>query len=362
MALQNVDDATLLLCCDLFIAARGDENKSIESVAKQLNKATRRRFSRVDVYRMVAMARERDFFKVLPRADRDLEKQIAEKFDLRGSIVHAVHVVPALQPSASEAVSSFAAEHALDLIKEIGRQKQGPVGVGFVGGNTIMRVARLLSMRMRADSDLPAAVSFHSICSGFDPRHPETAPLTFLGYFTDLPTDVSYGAFFAPPAVTSSEFKNIRDNPIVERSRELGDEIDIVLTSLASFDDEHNILRDLAHITGDDPEKLKRLGVLGDVAYEPFGESGPLDIDFGYRAVTLFSIPDLVARAKQKGKEVLLVAGPCPGCGTSRERSLEPVLRVPALRVWSHAYLDSKTAQKMLRGHPRVDDQNKALA
>lgn len=347
MSIRNVDDATLLLCCELFIEGRAGET-SIDAVAEELSRKTKQNFKRVDIYRMVSLAIKRGFFKVLPNPWKELEEQVAAAFGLSGSDREAIHVVPALQPSASEAVSSFAADHALEVIKQVGLAKRGGrVGVGFVGGNTVMRVARLLATRMRHDADLPPKLSFNSVCGGFDPRNPQTAPLSFLGYFTDLPAEVQYGAFVAAPLVSREDSAKLNEDPLYKESLFLRDEIDVVIMSVANFDDQHSVLRDLARITRDQ-SVLEARGIVGDVCYQFFSKDGPADIDPDRRVLTLFNIEDLVNMAKTKGKEVLLVSGPCRGCGKSREKSLEPLLRVPELKVWSHVYLDSRTAKKLL--------------
>lgn len=347
MATKNASPATIRRCCELFIDAQAS-GRTISAIAKILEDETGRRHTRVEVYRLFERAKRDGLLLILPRPDGILERELAERFGMVGEPL-PIQVVASRIESASEAVVSCAAAGVVELIQQVARAKgaETPVGIGFVGGRTIMRFAQLLAARLTAEPRLPK-LAMHAVCSGFDPLNPETAPGTFLGYFTELTTDVELVGLFAPPAVEMSRFEKALNDRIVQKSFDRRPGIDIVVTSLALLADPHNILSDLAGLMGDDPQYLKDLGVIGDVGYKPFGEKGKIDLTRGHGAITLFDIPALHELARTKNKHVILLAGPCPACQRTRHEALRPLLEVPELKVWSKLYLDTTTAQRLL--------------
>ena len=44
----------------------------------------------------------------------------------------------------------------------------------------------------------------------------------------------------------------------------------------------------------------------------------------------------------------MLVSGPCGTCGETRTDALEPLIRNPKLKVWSHLVLDAQTARELI--------------
>jgi hypothetical protein len=66
------------------------------------------------------------------------------------------------------------------------------------------------------------------------------------------------------------------------------------------------------------------------------------------RAVTLFDLPDLVARVRRPDKYVVLLAGPCSECGKAKTEALVPLLTRPTLRLWTHLVTDVQTAGELL--------------
>jgi DNA-binding transcriptional regulator LsrR (DeoR family) len=321
-------------------------------VAKQLTKETGTQYSRVDVNRMIAYAVRKGFFVVHPPPHRELEEQLVRQYAaLKGSI----HVVPAALGGASDAVATIAANDAIRLIRELAHKKPKgkPVGVGLVGGRTMQRVAQVMAQRMSGEPGLPE-VTLHAVCSGFSPVHPETAPVTFLGYFADVESVGGCVALFSTPAVLFDKYEEELANRIVRQSFEKANEIDLVITSLGAYRDKHNTLVDLATVTKSKKPETED-PIVGDIGYCPYGDKGPLEVTSGYRPVTIFSIEDLVDRAKDRLKEVMLVAGPCPKCegdeesrkDSVRDDALHPLMTVPELRAWSHVYMDTTTATRL---------------
>ena len=80
-------------------------------------------------------------------------------------------------------------------------------------------------------------------------------------------------------------------------------------------------------------------GWIGDFQFCPFAADGPITFDFGFRAVTLFQLDELIAMAKDPNKHVVLVSGP------GKESALQHVLKTDALKFWDHAVIDIATAE-----------------
>jgi hypothetical protein len=102
---------------------------------------------------------------------------------------------------------------------------------------------------------------------------------------------------------------------------------------------------------GGNTQPLIDKGHVGDVQYQPYSEVGPIRVNTGIRAVTLFELSDLVELAASPDKHVLLVAGPCIRCGRPKGRALRPLLTERSLRVCNHMIIDAGTAQELLQLH-----------
>ena len=84
--------------------------------------------------------------------------------------------------------------------------------------------------------------------------------------------------------------------------------------------------------------------------YRPFTAKGPVHEEpDDLRAVTVFELEDLVERAKDRNKEVILMARQCAHCTRPRAGALRPQLSTPALKVFSRLVLDRATATELLR-------------
>jgi hypothetical protein len=80
--------------------------------------------------------------------------------------------------------------------------------------------------------------------------------------------------------------------------------------------------------------------------YRPFSEKRPVTQSRGaLRAITLFELEELRELAKQDGKYVVLISGPCDVCGENREDALKPVMVNDDLKVWTHLVCDIATAE-----------------
>jgi hypothetical protein len=65
----------------------------------------------------------------------------------------------------------------------------------------------------------------------------------------------------------------------------------------------------------------------------------------------VFELEDLVERAKDRSKEVILMARQCGLCDhpPARARALRALLSNPSLRVFSRLVLDQATATELLK-------------
>jgi hypothetical protein len=86
------------------------------------------------------------------------------------------------------------------------------------------------------------------------------------------------------------------------------------------------------------------------VQYRPFTADGPAPEDpDDLRAVTVFELKDLVEQAKDRNKEVILMARQCFNCPRPRAGTLRALLNNPDLRVFSRLMLDQATAIELLK-------------
>ena len=66
-------------------------------------------------------------------------------------------------------------------------------------------------------------------------------------------------------------------------------------------------------------------------------------------AVTVFELEDLVERAKDRSKEVILMARQCGLCPCRRTGALRALVSNPDLKVFSRLVLDAATARELLK-------------
>jgi DNA-binding transcriptional regulator LsrR (DeoR family) len=337
---RELEDWQLVVCCELFLS--GERRPNATEVAKTLRRSWGVDLKHTDVYPILAEARRRGFFRVTPHPAMKWAQQLASRF---GHAPESIHVVPVRGPWSAGVVAEAAAGHLVDLVRRLGASGKR-VHLGFVGGRTVMAVARSLAPRLRLDPETPE-LAFHAVCSGFDALHPETAPTSFFGYFADVPAE--FVGLFAPPVVDARDYEQIKSARGIVESFRKADEIDVVVTSLSSWADRHGPLKDLQDVSAESLAILRASKVVGDVNYCPYSEAGPILLDSLPRAMTLFQIRDLVELAAKKDKHVVLVGSPCPApdCGRLRVDALVPLFANKELKVWSSVFLDEETAQRM---------------
>jgi DNA-binding transcriptional regulator LsrR (DeoR family) len=333
----------VIAVCERFVA-----KQTAKEIAAGVNRDYEKRFTREDIYSIIREAFQRRYLILNPPAHEKLRKTIAETF---GGSEKRIHVVNSRENPSRYTVPSYAAKLVLDLIKELGEHKRR-VRIGLGGGGTIMLLSQVLAAMLRSEPVLPK-LGLHALSSGFGVRHPEFAPVSFFGYFNGTSPDIDYVGFFAPAIVEKRDYRRVRNQAGVRESFDLAQDIDLVITSLASADDEHGELNQLLNTAETRDKKaireLREAERVGDILYRPFTESGPVpETRMKARSISLFEIRDLVKMSREKNKHVLLVAGSCGICHKPKGKALRPLLERENMKVWTHLVTNIDTAQEAL--------------
>ena len=380
-------DELIFAVCDRYFAQlgrtarekEGDAENSIDaetserhrgaasSVADWLQKMRGRSdITREKIYPMFWEACHRGFLLLQPPTEHHLQKKLEDRFSLYKH-PGEVTVVNVSGENAAQHVTSVAADQIVELIERVwkdkkeqypGNPEKHEVHLGMGAGFATMLVAKRLAYKIRSGAEVPRIV-LHAISSGgFLPNEPHKSPSTYFSYFDPALMNVKFIALFSATVVSSSDYENQKANPAIRYSFEKRDEIDIIVTSLASADHEHGLLGQyLAHLIEQNLvsqnvlDKMLAAGWIGDVQFRPYSVKGPLSGDVcPVRAVTLFELNELVEIAKDRtnSKYVVLVAGPCGECGATKKNALRPLLANDKLRLWTHLIVDAKTAKELL--------------
>jgi DNA-binding transcriptional regulator LsrR (DeoR family) len=300
--------------------------------------------TREQIYPVLNEARKRGHLVLSSPREQVIARRLADRYD---KPLPSIRVIDIRGPQALEHVAIGAADLALSIIKELGHTRER-VHVGLGAGWTTWRVARRLASRARIEEGVPP-LALHALSSGFSVSQPQMAPVSFFSFFDDSRLDVECYGLFAGAMVPSGDYEKVKRFPGVRESFELASEIDVVITSLAQAQHEHGDLYQFLQLGA--PKALKALqkaGWVGDVQYRPYSATGPVTMDAEVRAVVLFELADLVRLAATMHKHVVLVAGPCGGCGVTRADALRPLVEQPSLAVWNHLVVDTVTATKLL--------------
>jgi len=342
--------------CANFLAG-----EKASSVARRI----REQFGRPDItrqkiYPILCEGVRRGYLVLSPPVERDLALRLAERFKLPRyeQDEKAVTVVASSRVNRNQDVAAAAAELVVELIGRVaanpGRDK---VHLGLGGGLSAMMVARRLAQRIYSDSQFPKLVLHTLSAGGFIPSEPQKSPVTYFSYFEGAAPRIEYVALFSETVVSNEEFERVRANPSVRLTLERARDIDIVITSLASADDPHGLLRQylswLVECGGLEKravEAMYEAGWVGDVQFRPYSATGPLTKECAVRAVTLLELSDMVSWAKNLNKYIVLLGGPCAECFSSKVKALRPLLENPDLRVFSHLVVDVQTARELLEG------------
>jgi DNA-binding transcriptional regulator LsrR (DeoR family) len=221
------------------------------------------------------------------------------------------------------------------------------VALGLGPGRATLDFARHLGYLLHSEIQIPR-IKLFCVCAGSPAESPEFAPVSF---FNLMPRNVISGCIglFAENLVPQEDFEAIKGRPGVVEAFEARREIDIVVTSMGDFDDEHDLFRMFLEKSGVDIQMLQAQGWVGSVQYRPYTRSKPVTEKRGeLRAVTLFELSDFVKLAHEEDKHVVLIARQCGVCGRTRAAALRPLLEIPELRVWRQIVMDTATANELV--------------
>lgn len=334
-------DYVVFAVCEQFLAG-----KKAPEIMKIVHKTTGVFLNREQVYPLFAEARDRGFLRLCPPISTSLVQRLQDRFRTK----RFVRVVEAKGHAVDQHVADVAAEVAFDEICRLGeKKKKARVHIGLGAGWTTKAVAHSLGERLRAEA-YAGPLTFHALGAGFSVAEPSTSPVALFSFFDGL-NDTEFVGLFAPPYARSTEHRGIMNLPGVKESFARKSEIDIVITALASKDDQHGeFSRFMQHqeIARKAKKVLNTEEWVGDVQYRPYSRTAPIVKDLGLRPVTLFELKELVELAEKPDKSVILVAGPCRFCGENRSAALLPLLEEPDLAVWSHLVTDVGTATDCL--------------
>jgi DNA-binding transcriptional regulator LsrR (DeoR family) len=232
-----------------------------------------------------------------------------------------VRVAPLADP---DDVATHAAYMIIKLVQQ--EQRRHPeVRIGFSGGNITRRVfQKLVQFLTEPSYNLSGKIVCHALVAGFDNEAPGTEPSSFFSYLDDRTTtfEKQFVQFHAPAFVPARELETMQEYPAIKEASGKAKHLHLIVTSAASFADEHSQLRKYYYThrnakppentQKDDWQKLVEAECIGDMLWLPLNKKKPLGLeDFDHRPVALLDLNDLPERIAD-GTKVLLVIGPCP--------------------------------------------------
>jgi len=335
-------DNQLISVCSDFL-----DEVPMQKIVKRFTANAGEPITRENVYPLLREARKRGFFEVHPPPDHSLQQRIVDIFRLEKD---CVTVLRTRGKDGLDYVARETAKVLLRLIYEVGATRER-VHIGLGGGANVMRVARELAALLSHEASIPK-LGLHALTSGFDVKRPQTAPVMFFGFFDQLSADIEYVGLFAQAIVKQGQYKVVMKDPGVLESLRSAQDIDIVVTSLASAQDNDGELTHFLNVGRAMPvlKTLKQRGWVGDVLYRPYDRTEPIMLARGERASSIFELSDLVELAAKPNKHVVLIGAPCNRCGRPKGDALRPLFREKRLKLWSHVGMDMEAAHILLEG------------
>jgi DNA-binding transcriptional regulator LsrR (DeoR family) len=346
VSLDTIPDGVLVGLCEGFL----EQDWNAERAAQWLRDQTPSiDVGRTRVYGLLGEAKRRGLIRLQVRSAGTLEERLARVLGLDRD---RLRVVDASGPVTGDQVAHRGAQMTLEVVRALAEATDYDLlRIGLGGGHTLRRVSTHLAEMLRREATDRPRLAVHALSSGFDPRVPQNAPITFLGMFESVADELV--GLFTSGVYEHDDAQRLRDQPGVAESFRLARKIDVVVTSLASARDRTGPLyRFLSQPGRPELEQSRRqlleLGWVGDVLYEPYGDDGPIGAELPVQPVSLIKLRELRSLARHDQKAVVLVVGPSES-GRSKADALVPVLTRPSLRVWSHLVVDSGTAVDVLR-------------
>jgi DNA-binding transcriptional regulator LsrR (DeoR family) len=339
---RQIPDSIIMNVCELWFK----EKLGPVEIQKKLEKEQGYYMRRETVYAILKDARDRGFVRMSPPIHDELSWKLSERY--AGSI----KVVSTGEFGVNHFLAANAAELVVDRIKHHrGEGNDIKVRLGLGAGPTTRNIAHELANLYHADASLPDIV-IHTLTSGFRSDSAHLSPISWFSWFTkEASSRVSFVGLFAPPMVPSDKlYETIKKLPGIAEAFEVAKDINIVVTSIG--DATKSGYGWLPFVEEDKKTMLLESGWCGDVLYCPYSDKGPIPAKaLSLQAVTLFTIPDLVAMARNSQKHsIILVCGPTHDKeGKLKTKALKPLLENPNLRVWTHLITDMGTAQELIK-------------
>jgi len=374
------NDELIFSVCDHFLSQLGESCSDGDSMntererkgaAAAVAEWLKKKYGRTDltrekIYPLFWEALRRNFIRLQPPVENILQKKLMEHFHLE-DYSGQISIVNVKGTSASLSVTSVAADQIIALIDQVAEEKRKQavlegkdpnniqVHLGMGAGYASMLVAKRLANRSNF-GEMPPSLVLHAISSGgFFIDEPHKVPTTYFSYFHETQVNVQYVALFSETVIHKDEYEKIKSNPGLRRCFERKNEIDIIVTSLADAEHEHGLLGQYLSylmteglIQDDVIHRMKEVGWVGDVQFRPYSKEGPLKEVCPVRAVALFELEEMVQFARQQGKHIVLIGGPCGECGSLKTKALRPLLQNENLRLWTHLITDVQTARELL--------------
>ena len=342
--------------CNLFCRGR-----KVNQIVSELRKDGDD-LSRFNVHAIIREAAQSGHFRYNPPQHLRLSVKISQRADLAGnvSVVHSIE---------QEAVAIEAAARIFELINGPPMQrlrnklgsKDGELHIGFAGGRILQNTARLLAEKLKtAPRGFGRQICLHALVASFG--DPLANPNSFLGYFAprkDLPRAPRMVGLPAPGFIHAETVEMLRQVEGIRDSYEEIENLDLIITSGGAHWNNTkpcSYLHEL-HKKFGNFQQLNAAGCVGDIAWRPVSAAGPIELDQGYRAMTLIELsafPKLIA----SGTRIMVVLGPCGGCGGPKDELLNCLLSWDRKHV-TDLVLDSGTAAALER---RWDSASSATA
>jgi DNA-binding transcriptional regulator LsrR (DeoR family) len=314
------------------------EGKKATEIAELLN------VRREVPYKLLRVAAERHRLQYLAAPELKAMFRIRSKYTWLDDVRVANSAV-------TNDVSYHTAQLVLDLIKRYHEGGRSEIHIAFAGGALLRETARILANSLRDAVNLrDLRIVFHALVAGFNETDPTADPNSFLGHFAmDAMNAVSFVNLLAPGIVTSGEAATLRSIRAIKEAYARAGEIDIVVTSAGSHWGESGcsrLFRLYQSLGGEDcVRELLSQGAIGDIAWRPISETGPIISEVAVRAMTLLELADFADLVRRK-KHVVLALAPCGTCGKPKLEVLK------ALLAWRPFYinnliLDSVTARSL---------------
>jgi DNA-binding transcriptional regulator LsrR (DeoR family) len=303
-------------------------------------------FKREDVYKIVrAGAQDKKYLWLSAELEPTLAGHLQQKYSPAGRRPLKVRVVNNPHAAVVEPVALEAARWLQEMIGDVARRRPGAVHVGFSSGVTAKLIARALARLLKYEVNAPDLV-LHALNTGFDVFDPSTSPISFFGYFEEVACKVGFVGFYSTPVVASTTHEDHLQLPGIQEAVKQAKHIDIIVTSVGLKDSPRNHLREaLESGSSTILDNLKLQGWVGDVMFRPYASDRPI-ADGNVRAVTLFELNELVLRASDPQKHLLLAAAAVDDKVTKAPAIL-PLLTEESLRVCTHLCCDLATASQL---------------